>query len=63
MSVDKSKYCGDITAQQMRGIFMEVLIILVIIFLIYRVAFEVPKEIKKLEDKIDILKLHLQDST
>lgn len=40
---------------------MEVLIILVIIFFIYRVAFEVPKEIKKLEDKIDILKLHLQE--
>jgi hypothetical protein len=40
---------------------MEVIIILGIIFLIYRVAFEVPKDVKNLENKIDILKLHLQE--
>lgn len=40
---------------------MEILILLGIAFFIYRVAFEVPREIKKLEDKIDILKLHLQE--
>lgn len=40
---------------------MWVLVILAMLFFIYRVAFEVPTEIKKLEDKIDILKLHLQE--
>lgn len=38
-----------------------ILIILGICYLIYRVAFGVPKDIKKLEDKVDILKLHLQE--
>lgn len=37
------------------------LIILGIGYLIYRVAFQVPKDIKRLEDKIDMLKLHLQE--
>lgn len=37
------------------------LIILGILYLIYRVAFQVPKDIKKLEDKVDMLKLYLQE--
>jgi hypothetical protein len=37
------------------------LIILGIGYLIYRVAFRVPKDIKKLEDKVDMLNLHLQE--
>ncbi|MCY6960002.1 hypothetical protein [Clostridium brassicae] len=37
------------------------LILLVLGYLIYKVTFEVPKDIKRIEDKIDILKLHLQE--
>lgn len=37
------------------------LIILGIGYLIYKIAFRVPKDVKKLEDKIDMLKLHLQE--
>jgi hypothetical protein len=37
------------------------LIIMGIGYLIYRIAFQVPKDIKKLEDKIDMLKLHLKE--
>ncbi|SHJ69434.1 hypothetical protein SAMN02745975_02650 [Geosporobacter subterraneus DSM 17957] len=37
------------------------LIIIGIGYLIYKVAFGVPKDIKKLEDKVDLLKLHLQE--
>lgn len=40
---------------------MQILILLFIIFLIYRIAFEVPNDIKNLENKIDILKLHLHE--
>ncbi|MCG8538374.1 MAG: hypothetical protein MJA82_00350 [Clostridia bacterium] len=38
-----------------------VLIIFLIGYLIYKVTFQVPRDIKKLGDKIDILKLHLQE--
>ncbi|SKA98274.1 hypothetical protein SAMN05443428_12812 [Caloramator quimbayensis] len=38
-----------------------VLIILGIIYLIYKVAFKVPKDIKRLESKIDNLQLHLKE--
>lgn len=37
------------------------LIILGIIYLIYKVAFEVPKDIKKLESKVDNLQLNLKE--
>ncbi|QZY56471.1 hypothetical protein [Crassaminicella profunda] len=37
------------------------LIMLGILYLIYRVAFRIPKDIKRIEDKIDMLKLHLQE--
>ena len=37
------------------------LIILGIIYLVYKVAFEVPKYIKKLECKVDNLQLHLKE--
>ncbi|MCT4621116.1 MAG: hypothetical protein N4A62_17230 [Marinisporobacter sp.] len=37
------------------------LIIMGIVYLIYRVAFRIPKDIKRIEDKIDMLKLHLQE--
>lgn len=37
------------------------LIILGIIYLVYKVAFEVPKYIKKLEFKVDNLQLHLKE--
>lgn len=37
------------------------LIILGIIYLIYKVAFEVPKDIKRLESKVDNLQLHLKE--
>ncbi|MCG8400781.1 MAG: hypothetical protein MJA84_04200 [Firmicutes bacterium] len=30
-------------------------------YLIYRVAFVIPKDIKRTEDKIDMLKLHLEE--
>ncbi len=30
-------------------------------YLIYRVAFGVPKDIKRLEQKIDMLNLHIQE--
>ncbi|MPN38245.1 hypothetical protein SDC9_185769 [bioreactor metagenome] len=36
-------------------------IILVIIYLVYIVAFEVPKDIKKLETKVDSLHLSLKE--
>lgn len=36
------------------------LLVLAICYLIYRIVFEVPKSIKKLEDKIDLLNLQLQ---
>jgi hypothetical protein len=38
-----------------------ILIILGIVYLIYRVAFGISKDIKRLEDKNDMLKLHLQE--
>lgn len=37
------------------------LIVLVILLLIYQIVFVIPKSIGKLEEKIDILKLHLQE--
>jgi hypothetical protein len=37
------------------------LIILGIIYLVYKVAFGVPKDIKKLESKVDNLQLHLKE--
>ena len=37
------------------------IVIMGIVYLIYRVAFEVPKDIKKLEEKIDKQNLHLQE--
>ncbi|WMJ81887.1 hypothetical protein RBU49_06470 [Clostridium sp. MB40-C1] len=37
------------------------LILLVLGYFIYKVTFEVPKDIKRIEDKIDILKLYLQE--
>jgi predicted Holliday junction resolvase-like endonuclease len=40
---------------------MYILIIIAVLFLIYRVAFEVPKDIKNLENKIDMLKFHLHE--
>jgi hypothetical protein len=38
-----------------------VLILLVIGYLIYRVPFEVPKGINKLENEIEMVNLHLQE--
>lgn len=38
-----------------------ILIILGIGYLIYRVTFGISKDIKRLEDKNDMLKLHLQE--
>ncbi|EYE87752.1 hypothetical protein Q428_11705 [Fervidicella metallireducens AeB] len=37
------------------------LILLVILLLIYQVVFVIPKSIVKLEEKIDILRLHMQE--
>lgn len=37
------------------------LVLLGVGYLIYRVAFEIPKQIKATEEKVDILKLHLQE--
>ncbi|WP_156936341.1 hypothetical protein [Clostridiisalibacter paucivorans] len=37
------------------------LILFGVCYLIYKVAFEIPKNINNIEDKIDILKLHLQE--
>ena len=38
-----------------------IFIILGICYLIYRVTFGISKDIKKVEDKTDMLKLHLQE--
>ena len=37
------------------------LILLLCSYIIYRVAFVVPKDIRRVEEKIDMLKLHLQE--
>lgn len=37
------------------------LILLGVGYLIYKVAFKVPKDIKKLDEKIDMLNLHLKE--
>lgn len=37
------------------------LILLGVGYLVYRVAFKVPKDIKKLEEKVDMLNLHLKE--
>ena len=38
-----------------------IIIIIGILYLIYMAAFEVPKYIKKLEGKVDMLNLHLKE--
>lgn len=38
-----------------------ILTILGIIYLIYKVAFGVPKDIKRLESKVDNLQLHIKE--
>ncbi|MCT4563980.1 MAG: hypothetical protein N4A68_06615 [Maledivibacter sp.] len=30
-------------------------------YLIYKIAIEIPRDIKRVEEKVDILKLHLQE--
>lgn len=37
------------------------LLLLGVGYLIYRIAFEIPKQIKRTEEKVDMLKLHLQE--
>lgn len=37
------------------------LILLGVGYLVYKIAFKVPKDIKKLDEKIDMLNLHLKE--
>lgn len=37
------------------------LILLGVGYLIYRAAFAIPKDIKRTEDKVDMLKLHIEE--
>ena len=38
-----------------------ILIILGITYLIYRIAFIVPRDIRRVENKVDMVKFHLQE--